>query len=244
MAAPRCAARRRRGRRLTPRRRGAVRSVAFAALLGAGWLVGPGPAAGGGAGGVVATEGGGHAALGTHGHVARTRARTGARPAGEGRAARRPSAQAHDGARAEALAAVRRAPDAGGGAEHRARAGSRGGALRRTSAARGVPLRVMRCRRSLPVSATTSVVAAASSASPCGAMNCPAPVPSVPITSHVPGALVEAQDAVGARVGDVDSARPRGEARSARSGRRGARAASWCRAPAMRWIRSLPVSAT
>src|SRR6185295_14625307 len=46
MVAPRRAARRRRGRRLTPRRRGAVRSLAFAALLGAGWLVGPGPAAG------------------------------------------------------------------------------------------------------------------------------------------------------------------------------------------------------
>src|SRR6185436_11630707 len=56
MVAPRRAARRRRGRRLTPRRRGAVRSLAFAALLGAGWLVGPGPAAGGAAGGPVAAK--------------------------------------------------------------------------------------------------------------------------------------------------------------------------------------------
>jgi hypothetical protein len=43
--------------------------------------------------------------------------------------------------------------------------------VRRTRSGGGVPLSVIRCRRSLPVSATTSVVALAFRARPCGAMN-------------------------------------------------------------------------
>jgi hypothetical protein len=57
---------------------------------------------------------------------------------------------------------------------------------RRIVAGGAGPLRVKRCRRSLPVSATTSVVPAASVAAPVGAVKLPTAVPALPMTSQAP----------------------------------------------------------
>jgi hypothetical protein len=159
----------------------------LAAPLGAGWLVGPGPAGGGAAGGPVATK----AAVTLRSAPMETsHAPVPAHAPDQPAKAEPPAARATRRTTAPGLKPWRQSVG------HQNPAGELStepvpvpavAAFRRTSAARGVPLKVMRCRRSLPVSATTRVLAPTSSASPCGAMNCPVPVPSVPITSHVPG---------------------------------------------------------